>query len=100
LRPVDPDEAKLFAVLLDASFLVQGFRNKDLRARFVPNAGNNPQCRRKASGRITRWLRLLRAHGLIRKVSTTSYYRVTHAGLNLMTTALKLRDLNVAAMAA
>jgi hypothetical protein len=100
LRPVDPDEAKLFAVLLDASFLVQGFRNKDLRTRLVSNVGNEPQSRRKASGRITRWLRLLRAHGLIRKVSTTSYYRVTQVGLNLMTTALKLRDLNVAALAA
>ena len=100
LRPVDADEAKLFAVLLDARFLVQGFRNKEVRARLFPKVGNDPQSRKKASGRITRSLRLLRAHGLIRKVSTTSYYRVTPAGQNLMTTALKLRDLNLATLAA
>ena len=100
LRPVDPEEAKLFAVLLDGRFLVQGFRNKDLRARLVPRAGNDPQSRKKASARITRSLRLLRAHGLIRKVSATSYYRVTPAGQNLMTTALKLRDLDLATLAA
>ena len=46
--------------------------------------------RRKASGRITRYLRLLRAHGLIRKVSGTRYYRVTPKGHQVMTTALKL----------
>jgi hypothetical protein len=100
LRPVDPEEAKLFAVLLDARFLVQGFRNKDLRARLFPRVGPDPQSRKKAAAKITRSLRLLRAHGLIRKVSTTSYYRVTLAGQNLMTTAVKLRELNVATLAA
>ena len=100
LRPVDPEEAKLFAALLDARFLMQGFRNKDLRARLLPRAGNDPQSRKKASAKITRSLRLLRAHGLIRKVSTTSYYRVTRAGHDLMTTGLNMRELNVAILAA
>ena len=33
LRPIDPEEAKLFSLLQDGAFLLQGFRNKDLRAR-------------------------------------------------------------------
>ena len=54
-------------------FLIQGFRNPDLRRRLWPQAQSDPALRRQASGRVTRLLRLLRAHGLIRKVSATRY---------------------------
>jgi hypothetical protein len=96
LRPIDPEEARLFGLLLDGKFLIQGFRNRDLRERLMPQAGD----RRRASARTSRLLRLLRAHRLIRKVSTTSYYRVTNRGQHLMTTALRLRELSIHALAA
>jgi len=54
----------------------------------------------EASARITRLFRLLRAHGLIRKVSTTFYYQVTRKGVLVMTTALRLRELDLAAISA
>jgi hypothetical protein len=100
LRPIDPVEARVFAVLLDAKFLIQGFRNRDLRRRLYASAERDPLTRKQASGQISRYLRLLRVHGLIRKVSKTSYYRVTTLGQQLMTTALAVRDLNVLALAA
>jgi hypothetical protein len=100
LRPIDPEEARLFSLLVDGKFLLQGFRNRDLRERLMPHLGKNPHERRRASSRISRLLRLLRAHALIRKVSTTSYYRVTHHGQHLMTTVLRLRELTVHAIAA
>jgi hypothetical protein len=100
LRPIDPDEARVFSVLLDAKFLIQGFRNRDLRRRLKPHVESTPLARKQASGQISRCLRLLRVHGLIRKVPKTSYYRVTPTGQQLMTTALTIRDLNVAAIAA
>jgi hypothetical protein len=100
LRPIDPEEARVFALLLDGQFLLQGFRNRDLRQRLKPSAERDPLTRKRVAGQITRTLRLLRAHGLIRKVSRTSYYRVTNAGQQLMTTALRLRDTDIAALAA
>lgn len=100
LRPIDPDEARLFSLLLDGNFQIQGFRNRDLRQRLLPRAERNPDDRRRASGRISRMLRLLRAHHLIRKVSTTSYYRVTTHGQRLMTTALRLRETSIHSLAA
>jgi hypothetical protein len=100
LRPIDPDEARLFSLLLDGKFLIQGFRNRDLRQRLMPRVEKSPEDRRRASARISRQLRLLRAHRLIRKVSTTSYYRVTPHGQQLMATALHLRELSVHAIAA
>jgi len=98
LRPIDPVEAKLFAALLDGEFSLHGFRNKDLRRRIYPRARTGDE-RRRASGRITRMLRLLRAHGLIHKVSHTFNYRVTPKGHRLMTTSLKLRRTSYLALA-
>jgi hypothetical protein len=100
LRPIDPEEAKIFSLLLDGKFLIQGFRNRDLREQLISRPPKTVEERRRVSARISRMLRLLRAHSVIRKVSTTSYYRVTSYGQQLMTAALRLRDLNVHALAA
>jgi len=100
LRPIDPEEVKAFAVLLDATFLLQGFRNRDLRRRLKPGIERDPSARKKASGQISRYLRLLRAHGLIRKVSKTSYYRVTETGQRLMTTVAAMREVSTTQLAA
>jgi hypothetical protein len=100
LRPIDPHEARLFAVLTDGKFLLQGFRNADLREALYPPTTDDPQRCRKESGQISRQLRLLRAHGLIRKVSGTFYYRITKRGQHVMTTALRLRELPCLTIAA
>jgi hypothetical protein len=100
LRPVNREEAKVFAVVLGGQFLLQGFRNRDLRQRLGEARASDPQESRRQSGRITRWLRLLRAHGLIRKVSGTRYYRVTPEGQRIMGAALKIRDADVAKLVA
>lgn len=99
LRPIDPDEARLFSVLLDGQFLLQGFRNKDVRRQVMPTASHDPAEHKKAAARITRLLRLLRAHGLVQKVSRTFYYRVTKKGQHVMSTAIKLRELDLTAIA-
>jgi len=100
LRPIAPEEAQLFALLLDGQFVLQGFRNKDVRSRLLGDAATDPRARKAASGKITRLFRLLRAHGLIRKITGTFYYRVTLKGTRLMTTALQIRELNLYALAA
>lgn len=98
LRPIDPEESRLFATLLDGKFLLNGFRNKDICRRIFPRA-RTPEDRRRASGRTTRLLRLLRAHGLVRKVSHTFNYRLTNKGQRLMTTALQLRKTSILSLA-
>jgi hypothetical protein len=100
LRPIDPEEAKLFAILTDGKFLLQGFRNADLRRKLYPQAATDALQRQKASARISRVLRLLRAHGLVRKVSATFYYRITKHGHCVMATALKLREIQPLDLAA
>jgi hypothetical protein len=100
LRPVSPPEAAGFAAVLQGEFLLKGFTNRDIREQLEPHKITDPQDRRRASGRTTRRLRLLRAHGLIRKVRGTRYYRVTPKGQQIMTAALRLRDADVAKLVA
>ena len=100
LRPLQMDEAAVFQALLSGEFHLQGFRNKDIRQRLYPSAGRRALSRKRASGKVTRLLRLYRAHGLIKKVSGTSYYRVTVKGQRIMSTALRLREIDLLQLAA
>jgi hypothetical protein len=94
LRPVSPQEAQLFAAVLEGQFLLKGFTNRDLRQRVASPPADQWESRR-LSARMTRQIRLLRAHGLVRKVSGTRYYRVTWQGHHTMTVALRIRDADV-----
>jgi hypothetical protein len=96
LRPITPDDASLFQAVLRGEHLLKGFRNRDLRRHLTLCDETDEVAGRRVSGRITRQLRMLRAHGLIRKVSRSSYYRITPRGHHVMTTALRVRNLDVA----
>jgi hypothetical protein len=100
LRPIAKEDAAVFHVILAGEFAVQGFRNADLRKHLYGPPPSDPKKRRQLSARVGRLLKLLRAHGLIRRVSRTRYYRITEKGHNVMTVALRLRTTDTAALAA
>jgi hypothetical protein len=97
LRPISPDDAAVFKAILQGKFLLQGFTNKDLRLSLLPDCKNLPY---PTSSRITRYLGLLRAHGLIHKVSHSRLYRLTSKGQQVMSTAIKFRETDIALLAA
>ncbi|MGH8196403.1 MAG: hypothetical protein ACREQ8_18715 [Woeseiaceae bacterium] len=83
LRPwADPD-LPLLQAIGRGEFLLHGFRNRDLVPLLFPGAVASDQ-RKKLSAKVTRLLRLLRAHGLIKKVEGTHRYNVTTAGRRLI----------------
>jgi hypothetical protein len=94
LRPISPADASLFQAILHGEHSLQGFRNRDLRKTL---AGSDAS---KGSARISRLLALLRAHKLIYKVCQTNYYRITRKGHQVMATALKFRQPEIALLAA
>ena len=100
LRPISPHEAPLLRTILRGEFLIHGFTNRDVRTLWDPDAGTDPVRRRQASARVTRHLRLLRAHGLIKNVPRTHAYRVTDKGEAVMSTAITFRDSDIALVAA
>ncbi len=95
LHPISPNDAQLFQLISTGDFLLHDFRNKDLRLKLHPHADKNPVLRRQCSARISRLLRLFRAHGLIAKVPKSHAYRITERGHNAMAAALKIRQINV-----
>ena len=99
LRPISPEDSRLFKALLNGKFLIQGVRNKDLRQMLWPTESDREQARKNAS-RITRSLTLLKSHNLIYRVPKTNYYRITKLGNDVMTTATKFRETNIALLAA
>jgi hypothetical protein len=76
------DEAFLLAIAR-GEFNISGMQNKTLR-RFL--SGKN-------SAQVSRLLKRLRVHGLIKKVGHTYKYYLTQFGKEIITTGLKLRDL-------
>jgi len=70
LNPLSADDMALLAAVSRGEFLLNGFRNRDIRALLYGEPKDKlAQCRQ--AGVVTRKLRLLKAHGLIHKVSHT-----------------------------
>lgn len=79
LRPLESDDQPLLKAILRGEFTVNGFRNHDLRELLCKSTQDEKELRRQ-SARITRQLRLLRAHGLIEKLPQTHRYQLTKQG--------------------
>jgi hypothetical protein len=81
LNPWNNEDFNLLAFLAKGELHLNGFRNQDLRNWLYPqNQEKNTAHRKKMAGRTTRKIRLLRAHGLIRKIPKTTRYVLTLKG--------------------
>jgi len=88
VRIGDPDDLALLKAISRGEFVTAGFRNRDLRHLLYPKSSIAPTTdQRRLSAKVSRKLRLLRAHGLIKKVPHTHRYLLTNRG-RLLTAAL------------
>jgi len=94
LNPFRHDDLDLLTAISAAEFCIYGLRNRDLRTKLFHSKTNDPIELRRRSSAITRKLRLLRAHGLIKKVPRTHRYLVTQKGRTAITALLAARDAN------
>ena len=95
IRPWSEPDRSLLAVVNDGAWCLNGFRQRDLMSHLYPKVTSDPVERRRISGRLTRYIRLLRAHGLIRKVSGTYRYHVTDTGRQVLTAILQYQHLSL-----
>ena len=84
LHPTGKDSALLTAIA-DPRFNVGGFRNKDLRFLLADDPGLLGKTDKQRSAKITRHLRLLRDHGVIRRLPKSRRYQLTANGRQLVT---------------
>lgn len=87
LRPWSPEDFALLKAVNQGQFVINGLRNRDLR-ELLCESTDSPVERRRQSARISRQLRLLRAHGLLRKIPRTHRYQLTFTGRQTITALL------------
>jgi hypothetical protein len=94
LNPTAGADGELLRCIARGEFLINGFRNRDLRRLLCP-ATMKVRVQRQQAAAMTRKLALLRAHGLIVKVQKTHRYRLSALGQRLTTALLAAYEADV-----
>lgn len=87
IRGLDPTgkDRELLEALSDSIFSISGITNASLRERLSSTAWGAGRTDKQLSARVTRHLRLLRDHGLIRKAPKRRRYYLTAKGRQFVT---------------
>lgn len=95
LHPFQGSDGALLEAVSRGEFILNGFRNKDLQPLFFTQPPAAVKEKRRRSAWVSRQIRLLRAHGLIRKVARENRYHVTKSGRQVITAVLAARKATV-----
>jgi hypothetical protein len=96
LNPWQQDDYLLLTFLAKGENAINGFRNHDLRKWLYPASEKSDKAgQKKYSGRTTRRIKLLRAHGLIRKVPNANRYVLTEKGQKFSSALLTASALDI-----
>lgn len=95
LNPLSKRDAALLEAIGRPEFAQNGLRNRDLVGLLFRGPGGSRAERRRRSAWVTRQVRLLRGHGLLKKVPKTHRYQVTSRGRVALTALLAARDASV-----
>lgn len=79
------EDQKLLEIIARGEFNIKGMENKKLR-EFIPE---------KSSSAISRIIKRLRVHGLIKKARNSYRYYLTALGKNVITTGLRIKNMFV-----
>jgi hypothetical protein len=93
LHPFGTD-ALLLQGLSRGEWTIAGFRNRDLRELLYMTQARDKKTERRRANAVSRRLRLLRAHGLIRKLPHTHRYIVTESGRAILTALVAAQKAN------
>jgi len=90
-NPVTKSDTRIFAAAIAGDHVINGFRNRDLRARLYDSPPASPREAKRRCASVSRIIAKLRAHNLVAKVKNSRLYRVTVRGYRLMSAALSFR---------
>jgi hypothetical protein len=91
LTPLVGTDADLLEAIGRPEFMLNGLRNRDLVLALDGESASAAKERRRRSAQISRQLRLLRAHGLLKKLPKTHRYQVTERGRVILTALQAVR---------
>jgi hypothetical protein len=85
LTPLVGQDATLLEVVSRPEFMVNGLRNRDIVAALDGGPAADAAQRKRRSAQVSRLLRLLRGHALLKKVPKTHRYQMTDRGRLILT---------------
>ncbi len=88
-------DAELLRAVARGELCINGFRSRDLSRLLFPIPATGRVEKRRRSARVTRLIRMLRAHGLVRKLSGMRRYRLTSPGREIVTAVLAAQDVTL-----
>lgn len=91
LNPLSKQELNLFMAVLKGEHRIHGFRNRDIAEVLQPLKNPTKADDRKRMAKVSRQLRILKAHKLIAKIPRSHRYRITPNGDSLMGAVIKMR---------
>src|SRR5437867_140832 len=91
LNPFQSADSQLLAMVNRGEWALKGFRNRDIRTLLFGETKDKKQQRSQAA-KVSRRLALLRAHGLIAKVSRTYRWQITEKAHRVLTALLAARQ--------
>ena len=91
-NPLSADDQRIYKALLSGANTINGFRNRDIRARLTgsPLLRSCGGCVAKQSAKISRLFKRFHIFGLIAKVPRTRRWRLTNKGWALLSAAISL----------
>ena len=93
LNPLTGPDGELLRTLAHGEYLINGFRNRDLRLKLFGTCAEAKE-RAGQAAKITRLLAILKAHGLILRVQKTHRYQLTALGRRVVTALLAAHAAN------
>jgi hypothetical protein len=92
LEPFTEPDMQLLNAVMRGEFALNGFRNRDLRELLFPQPTTDLQEQKRRASKVTRQIRMLRAHGLIHKIPRTHRYQLTDHGRVAIATLLAAQN--------
>ena len=94
LNPLSASDAALLTAVSDPKWTLNGLRNRDLAAALYGPLASDPLEQKHRSAKIGRLIRLLRAHGILKKVPKTHRYQVCAKSRDGLLATLAARSAN------
>jgi hypothetical protein len=91
LRPFSVEDHKLLEAISDGQYAPGGFCNRDLASRLYPATSADPINRARTASKVSYRLRILRSHGVIRKLPGQRRYHMTTRGRQIVTALLQVQ---------
>ena len=95
INPHAPGDAKLFETVSRGEFIINGFRNRDLRQLLFADADAPKHEQRRHAAVVSRQIALLRAHRLVRKVPRSNRYHLSAKGRVIVTASIAVRNVAI-----